>query len=151
MDEVRWFIWVKSCGTGARRLDKSDVITSNWLSHLGMPGRELSSRKPADALKWTATEEQEKFAGFETTRWWKRDGDSPGIQVCSFSNARLFCLTFGKGRGGGGSSHLPTADNFSFFSPFKLWENVRLSAHISVKEGLVWDGGGGIYLCHFFL
>lgn len=99
MDEVHWFIWVKSCSTGARRLAKSNVIMSNWLSHLRTPRRELSARKPADAVKWTATEEQEKFAGFETIRWWKRDGETEtarAFRCAKFLNAQLFSLTLGE-------------------------------------------------------
>lgn len=92
MAEVHWFIWAKSCGMGARRLDKSDVMVSNWLSHLRTPRRALSSRKPADALKWTATEEQEKFAGLETNRWWKRDGETETARA--FRCARFLTLNF---------------------------------------------------------
>lgn len=145
MDEVHWFIWVKSCGTGARRLDKSNVIMSNWLSHLRTPRRELSTRKPADALKWTATEEQEKFAGFEMNRWWKRDGETETARA--FRCAHFLTLNFSLWHSVRGEKSALTVLLWkSFFFYFslnsKMWENVRLSARISLR---------GVYLLrHFF-
>lgn len=149
MDEVHWFIWVKSCGTGARRLDKSNVIMSNWLSHLRTPGRELSTRNPADALKWTATDEPEKFAGFETIRWWKRDGETETARA--FRCAHFLTLNFSlwhSERKKKKNQLSPCCYGKLFSPPLNsgMWENVRLSAQISVGEGR----GVFIYFRHFF-